>query len=263
MPIRCDFEIPDLSREAFGALDYRLMSLAFESHNEIGRLADEPVYQLDWSARAREAGFDVRREVGIQVSFETFLKTYRIDTAFGEGGVYELKSVSSIVPKHEAQLRNYLMLLDLEHGKIVNFRGESVESRFVNCSIKTDERRCYDLAFDKWKGGARLQSLVEAILSDWGTGLELALYQQAFAHLLSEETDAVQSLSLFRGSIPVGGQAFILSAPCEAVKVTSMAKPTTGYADHLRKLIQLAPLRSMHWINIALHQVTLTTIQPS
>jgi GxxExxY protein len=261
MPIRCDFDIPNRSKEEFGKLDYLVMKHAFASHNEIGRLADEMVYQIDFFERVAEAGFAARREVGIEVCFDSFFKTYRIDVALSDGGVYELKTVASILPKHEAQLRNYLMMLDLSHGKVVNFRGDSVESRFVNCAIKSAERRMFRVSLDHWEGGHRLRSLIEALLVDWGTGLELALYQQALAHLLSDGCDSTQRIELVRGKTGIGSQAFVLSAPGEAVKLTALRKSLEGYRVNLQKLLRVSPLEKMHWINIDLHEVTFSTLK--
>lgn len=261
MPIRCPLTIPDLSRDEFGKLDYRLMKFAFDSHNEIGRLAVETIYQVDFWERLRATGFDAHREVSIEVSFESFLKIYKMDTALCEGGIYELKTVASILPKHEGQLRNYLMMLELEHGKIINFRNESVESRFVNCATKTVDRRAFSVTSETWEGGAELKSLMLAILSDWGVGLELALYQQAITHLLSNQADILQPLALSRNSVRLGTQKFIIAAPGESVAITSLSKATNEYAISLRKLLRLSPLRAIHWINLGSKNVAFSTIK--
>jgi hypothetical protein len=46
MPISCPIQFAPLSTEEFGPLDYAVMAHAFASHQYLGSLADEQVYQL-------------------------------------------------------------------------------------------------------------------------------------------------------------------------------------------------------------------------
>ncbi len=68
MPVSCSASITKLSTDELRELDYRVMRHAFDSHNELGRLADERIYQADLAARLQSAGMKVSREVEVQLS---------------------------------------------------------------------------------------------------------------------------------------------------------------------------------------------------
>ena len=67
MPVSCSVSIAKLSTAELRELDYRVMRHAFDSQNELGRLADERIYQADLAARLRSAGMTVSREVEVQL----------------------------------------------------------------------------------------------------------------------------------------------------------------------------------------------------
>lgn len=46
-PVKCEVDIESLSTEAFSERDYEVMGHAFKCHNQLGRLADERVYEYD------------------------------------------------------------------------------------------------------------------------------------------------------------------------------------------------------------------------
>ncbi len=163
------------------------MGHAFASHQSLGRLADESVYQADFAARLRRDGFEVHREVPLTAAFETFTKTYSLDLVVTNCGVYEIKAVARLSSEHEAQLRNYLLLLNLTRGKLVNFRPKSVESRFVNAPATLNRRRSFDVDKSQYLGEADFLERVVGLLRDWGAGLELPLYQQAITELLASQ----------------------------------------------------------------------------
>ncbi len=79
MPITCPIKFVPLSKSDFGKLDYSVMPFAFSYHTELGRLANESVYQSDFSKRLSKAGFDVRREIPVTAAYQTFDKTYYLD----------------------------------------------------------------------------------------------------------------------------------------------------------------------------------------
>jgi len=78
MPVLCPIGFTNTSAESFGKLDYRVMAHAFAAHNELGCLADETVYHHDFLHRLKEVGFDVQREVPVDVVFESFRKHRQI-----------------------------------------------------------------------------------------------------------------------------------------------------------------------------------------
>jgi len=158
MPVSCSVSIAKLSTAELRELDYRVMRHAFDSQNELGRLADERIYQADLAARLRSAGMTVSREVEVQLLHCEFCKSLFLDLIVAEQAVYEMKVVKTITDAHIGQLLTYLHLLDT------------------------------------------------------------------------------------------------------AFKVTAMNRDTSAYRSQLARLIQFSPLRAIHWINIARHEVTFTTI---
>jgi GxxExxY protein len=152
MPITCPIQFAPLNTEEFGPLDYAVMAHAFSSHEYLGSLADEQVYQLDFADRLRNAGYKVDREVPVTVTFEKFSKLYSLDLVVNDKAVYELKTVESLMKRHTAQLLNYLLLLDLQRGKLINFRPMSLESKFVNAPLSGAERRRFTVNQDQWQG---------------------------------------------------------------------------------------------------------------
>ncbi len=89
MPVTCEMRIEPLTTEQFAALDYRVMSCAFASQNQIGRLADERIYEASLACQLEKLGLSCRRQVPIRVEHNTFRKTYFLDTVVDGCGVYE------------------------------------------------------------------------------------------------------------------------------------------------------------------------------
>ena len=77
MPIRTCFKVNNISDEEFYSLDYQLMGLVFEIHNEFSQFCDEKIYQVELMERChkRELG-TVKMEESIYVSYQDFTKNY-------------------------------------------------------------------------------------------------------------------------------------------------------------------------------------------
>jgi GxxExxY protein len=252
--------LPRLTAEQFGALDYEIMRHAFACHKELGRLADETIYQADLAARLAGAGYDVHREVPITVDFRDFVKVYYMDIVVTGEAIYETKTVSKLTAEHEAQVLNYLLLADVSHGKIVNFRSASVDSRFVNAPITFEKRRTFTVDGGRWRGDNTTRDWVIEMLRDWGTGLELALYYQALIHLLGGDSVVTKQLPMQRGGILLGNQRFHLMESDAAFRITAFKDVTTVYESQVRRLLRPSRLKAIHWINIGLHEVSFITI---
>lgn len=76
MPIACPIQFAQMTREEFASLDYAVMPHFFASVKELGRLADEAIYQTDVVVRLQKAGFDAQLEVSVTASFDTCSKTH-------------------------------------------------------------------------------------------------------------------------------------------------------------------------------------------
>ena len=122
MPIDFDPQIKPVSEPEFRERDYEVMNVAFSTHNELGCLCDEKVYQNEMLHCCLENGFaTVQKKVPLIVSHKEFSKTFYIDMLVNHGVVYELKAVKTISSAHRSQSLNYLMLTGLNFGKIINF----------------------------------------------------------------------------------------------------------------------------------------------
>ncbi|WDQ18088.1 GxxExxY protein [Rhodopirellula sp. P2] len=122
MPVHCPIDLTPLTSEGFGKLDYQVMEVAFEVHNECGCHWDETIYQAEMHNRILDKLSSSTREVALTVSFGTFSKTYRLDLVVNESGLYEFKTVAAIEKAHIGQVLNYLRLLNATRAEIVNFR---------------------------------------------------------------------------------------------------------------------------------------------
>lgn len=260
MPINCPISFEPLSTEDFGKLDYAVMAGAFATHKELGRLADEEIYQGDFAVRLSQAGFRISREVPVTVSFGSFSKVYLLDLVIDERAVYELKAVARLTSEHVAQLLNYLCLVESERGKLVNFRPASVESKFVNAPLSRQHRQGFAVNEIHWKGSNALRDLLIDLLRDWGTGLELLLYHQAIVNLLGGDERVSILLPMTRNGVSLGNQRFHLSDPQSAFRLTTFSGDFIHYKSHLKRLLRHSPLSFIHWINIDLETVTFLTI---
>jgi GxxExxY protein len=258
MPIESPFSLPRLSTEEFRQLDHRVMAHAFAAHRDLGRLCDETVYQADLTERLTADGLGpVHREFPLTVSFRGFVHHYYADLVIAGRALYELKTETTLASSHEAQLLNYLLLANAARGKLVNFRPPSVESRFVNAPVDTAERHRFAVSHDH---PDPFFSLVAELVTDWGTGLETALYVRALTHLLGGEVEVIRQLPMTRGAAQLGDQRFHLADRDTAFVVTSLPSPESSNRTHLQRLLRASPLTRLVWANIALHNLTFTVI---
>lgn len=260
MPIHCNIPIQPLSTEAFGKLDFRVMRHAFDSQNDLGRLADERIYQADLAGRLRSEGIAVRREVEIQLCYEDFRKSLFLDLLVADLGVYELKVASELADAHVGQLLTQLHLLDLPRGKLINFGSAKVQSKFVNAPMRSDQRRAFRFSDVNYNGDLRFSELVVGILRDWGTSLTLSLYQQAIIALLGGVETVEVMLPMHRSGMSLGNQRFHLASSDTAFKITAMNRDADAFEHQLGRLICYSPLRAIHWINVGHEEVVLKTV---
>ncbi|TWU58564.1 hypothetical protein Poly51_13430 [Rubripirellula tenax] len=261
MPVRCAHSIANLSTDEFGELDYRVMGHAFDMHNELGRLADERIYQADLAARIETTGMRTRREFKIQLSHQSFCKSLFVDFVVADRGVYELKAVKKITDAHLGQLLTYLLLLDLSHGKIIDFGSSEVESKFVNATLDSESRRAFRINASDYRGEDHFRDLVIELLRDWGTSLTLSLYIEAIEHLLGGNQVATAMLPLNRNGVPLGNQRFQLASSDTAFRLTAMKQGLDAFQKQLSRLVLHSPLQAIHWVNIAHALVTFRTIR--
>ncbi len=261
MPITPLHPVRRLTQNEFAELSYEVMRCVFEIHNEFGRFFDEKIYKRELASRFPR----VEIEFPIMVTHRRFSTTYYLDALVADGGAFEFKAVEELTPRHRRQLYNYLLLLDLAHGKLVNLRLESVQHEFVNALLRADERRVFEVCTDRWNGsvpgGEMIVDWVVSMLQDWGTGLELSLYEAAITYFLGGREKVLRDVAVQGSRQGLGYQPMRLAAPGVAFKLTAFDPDFGSFEEHARRLLVHADLRAILWINIGSHKVTFVTVQ--
>ena len=106
---------------------YKIIGAAMAVHAELRWGLLEPVYQEALHLELLDRGVDNQREQEITTHYKhhTLEKRYKTDIVVGDI-VVELKSVSSLLPTHRAQLCNYLRLTRKPVGLLINFGGKGL-----------------------------------------------------------------------------------------------------------------------------------------
>jgi GxxExxY protein len=265
MPILCKIECKPLQPEEFKALDRLVMRHAFDIHNILGRFCDEKIYQTELAKRLQHDGVETHREVPITISYKTFSKTYYIDLLAVRGIIYELKCVKNINTANQAQLINYLLLTGLINGKLINFRGHSVEHRFVSTTLSQTDRMQFSLRDQLWDnnlpGARKLKELCCDILNDWGCFLSASLYQEALLHFTSGPNSGALPVEIHSNGAIAGTQSMNLLNPSEAWHLSSIHQYESSYKIHLQRLLNHTKLEHLHWINMNNHTIIMETLK--
>jgi len=265
MPIEYGFPIHILSQDDFHAIDRLVMRHAFDIQNELGRFYDEAIYHNELAFRLKSHGLTVVSEGMIKVRYQDFVKHYYLDALVGEGALYELKAVDALTGVHEKQLLTYLFLLGLRHGKLINFSSASVEHRFVSTRLTAADRHSFNLddrLFDcKESEDCLIYETLPALLSDWGTRLDVSLYEEALVHFLGGAPERVQPLDVSIGNRIIGTQKACLLQKDTALHVSSIVKNSTEYRKYLERLFSHTCLTRIQWVNFNRDRVELITLK--
>jgi GxxExxY protein len=232
----------------------------FAIHNEFGRFFDEKIYKRELTRRMN----GVRLEVPIDVSLDSFLKRYFLDLVVGNGALFEFKCVETLTARHRAQTIHYLLLAGLAHAKLVNMRPEKIEHEFVNTTLNDANRRSFTLRNADWNpalpGAARFHEILSRVLYDWGTGLELPLYEEALTYFLGGEQTVCAEIAVTSRDSDLGTLRVRLAAPNVAFKLTALTERPEAFASHARRLLAHTPLTAILWANLTPGTVTFTAL---
>lgn len=261
MPIIVPTGLRRLSQAEFGQLAYAVMGCVFEIHRDLGRFFDEKIYKRELAHRLP----GVRLEVPVRVRHETFDKTYHLDVLVADGGLFEFKAVDAIVPKHRAQTLNYLHLTNLAHAKLINVRPEQVEHEFVNTTLTREDRLQFRIESGRWDdgvpGGRRFCEVLSSLLRDWGTCLELPLYEEAATHFFGGEARALTEVEVRTADHTLGHQKMRLAAAGVAFVLTALGDDAESFETHARRLLRHVDLEAILWADIGLRCVRFTTLK--
>lgn len=262
MPIIPSITTRRLSQKEFGALAYEVMDHVFAIHGDFGRFFDEKIYKKELAARMK----GVLLEVFVDVVHGTFSKRYFADVIVHDGGLFEFKAADAIQSKHRGQTIHYLLLFDLAHGKLINVRTEDVRHEFVNCHRRLANLRnpaFIDTAWDRNTIGAEaFRDTLTTLVHDWGTGLDIALYEEGLEHFFNKAQSLNPTVQVFGNSGHLADQRMRLVTPEAGFKLTALTEPLDNLLTNARKLLRHTPLKAIHWANLTHDEITLTTIHP-
>ncbi len=116
-----------------------IVDSAMEVHREFGPGLLERVYEAAFGKESSLRGVSVRRQVAAPVFYkgETLdEEAFKIDLMVDDSIVVELKTVSAIMPIHEAQLHTYMRLSGKSLGLLINFNvtllKDGIKRRVIN-----------------------------------------------------------------------------------------------------------------------------------
>lgn len=111
------------TQKSLDELSYRVLGAAIEVHKFLGPGLLESVYQKCLDAELRYQSIDFETELSIPIIYQDqkVETLFRCDFLVEEILVLELKSVSEISTLHQAQLMNYMNLLKVPKGILINF----------------------------------------------------------------------------------------------------------------------------------------------
>jgi GxxExxY protein len=260
MPVIIRTPIRRLSQAEFGEIAYSVMQCIFQIHGEMGRFFDEKIYKRELAHRHP----GVQLEVPIEVVHATFRKLQYLDVLVAGGAPFEFKAVEAFAPRHSAQLLHYMFLAELDHGKLINLRNESVEHQFINTTIRREERTGFAVNDSRWSdkpaGAVPFREALTALLRDWGTGLDLQLYEEAVVHLLGDGAQLLADVEVRTPEHALGHQKMRLAAPRVAFVLTALPEAGVEYESHARRFLRHTEIKAILWANISLKTVTFTTI---
>ncbi len=261
MPVVMGDAVRLMEQEEFGSVAYGVMEKAFAIHNEWGRFFDEKVYQREL---AFQLGAAARTGVAVKAVHGDFCKTYFLDLLVDGGALFELKAVERLTDRHRSQLLNYLLLSGLRHGKLATFPPERIEHEFVNTSLTHAERTSFVVRDDTWNEsvaqGGELKRLIVDLLQDWGTNLDLHLYEEAITHHFGGPDVVHREIDVCHEGRRLGTQTVRLIDPQTTFKISSLPNSLDDFERHVRRFLNHTALQHIHWINITLHKITFKTL---
>lgn len=113
----------NLTRKEIDNLSYKIIGAAIEVHKHIGPGLLESVYQKCLAIELARVGLSFEQELEIPIEYKGLViqGQFRCDFFVESQIVVELKAVSELLPIHKAQVINYMNLLEIPKGILLNF----------------------------------------------------------------------------------------------------------------------------------------------
>ncbi len=264
MPIVPQHTLTALDREAFGKLNYEAYGQVLQIRKELGRLFDEKHYKQAL-AHCRS---DLILEAPILVSHGSFKKFYFLDALLALGGILEFKASEYVLARHRSQLLHYLMLAELRHGMLINVRPDRVTQEFVNNALTRRDRLQFKVVRENWRpelpGAVPFEQMLSDLLHDWGTCLDLSLYEEAITHFYGSDGAVSPTANVSLNGESLGPKAMRFVEGRITFKLTCFddEKSMTDFAYHGQKLVNHTDIDALLWANIGRHHVILRCLIP-
>ena len=110
-------------------LSDQVRQTSYEIHKYLRSGFTEKIYENALAQRLRKKGILAEQQQCVRVFDEdgTLLGLFRTDILIEKTLICEIKSCSSLVDAHTAQLLGYLRATRLKHGLLINFGGPKLE----------------------------------------------------------------------------------------------------------------------------------------
>jgi GxxExxY protein len=114
-----------------------VLNAAFKVHTKLGPGLLESVYESAMASELRRQGFKVERQKDISIVYEgeQLDVGFRADLIVEDAVLVELKSVETVTPLFKKITLNYLKLVPLQLGYLINFNESHLKNgiaRIVN-----------------------------------------------------------------------------------------------------------------------------------
>lgn len=254
-----------ISRNEYHEIDYLVMGLVFQIHQELGPYWNEKIYQNELACRCQESGlFLVETEVPVYISLRNFEKVYYIDLLINNSVIYELKTVLALNGEHTNQVLNYLFLTGSHFGKLVNFQTESVEYQYVTTNITSEKRFQLKFEVSEWhdidSDSKWLKEIIIEMLQEWGAFLDVSLFYDALQYFRGGNDVMRQLVPVRKGEHQLGNQKLNLLNSTTGISLTAYTKSLNSYYNFLKTLLLYTELTAIHWINFNHEKITFKTI---
>lgn len=127
------------SKDELNELSGAIIDSAMEVHRELGPGLLECVYEAALARELFVRGISSLRQLPVPVIYKGTLLdegAYRMDLLVEDSVVVELKTVSELLPIHEAQLQTYRRLSKKSLGLLINFNvillRDGIKRRVIN-----------------------------------------------------------------------------------------------------------------------------------
>ena len=253
-----------MTNDEYHKIDYRIMEQAFSIHNMFGRFQEESTYQNELAHQIRKLGFRVDTEVPLDIEYGSFKKNCFIDILINETIIYELKVIDTLSAKSWSQVLNYQLISEIPFGKLINFGANSVEHEFSTTSLTRKDRQNFHIDDSNFSINSEQSSIFRdyfiALLSEWGTHLELSLYCEAMTYLMGGDENVLKLVRITSDTRTIGSKQIRQVSDREAFKITGLSNPST-ITTHLKRFLETAELDVIQWVNINKHSIEFRTLR--